>query len=184
MLYADERESARKTRTIVIDLADKLDITPGISEAVSALDNAVIVHADQTALDERIIHLQYQMEKALHKRKKDNLALLVELGGWLEGLYIASKGIAKNYDPSLAEILRQPHIADLYIDILTVLSKKTSNEKEKKFLESIIEYLTKISKVTNHTHKETFPLEKIKQLAIISSDLKKIIETNEDTLKK
>lgn len=179
MLFADEKENARKTRIIVIELADRLEITPAIREAVADLDNAVVLHKERDVLDEKIIRLQYQMEKALHKKKKDNLAVLVELGGWLEGLHIASKGIVDNYNPSLAEILRQPHIAEIYIDVLMALSHRASSDREKKLLDSVLEHLIKIYKIANHSHKEAFPLDKVKELYSISEEVKKIIETSD-----
>ena len=175
-LYADEKEDARFTRSTVLELTNKLGITPDIKNTVSALDQAVILHAEQKALGDRLMDLEFQIEKNLHKQKKDNLAVLVELG-WLEGLYIVSKGISQNYNPAYAEILRQPHIAEIYIEVLTSLSKRTSDEKEKVLLESILKHIIEISKIANHTHKESFPLSKVKELYQISSNVKKLIES-------
>lgn len=176
-LYADEKEEARLTRSTVLELTNKLGITPDIKNTVFALDQAIILRAEQRALGDRLMDLEFQIEKNLHKQKKDNLAVLVELGGWLEGLYIVSKGISQNYNPTYSEILRQPHIAEIYIEVITSLSKRSSDEKEKKILESILENLIQISKIANHTHKEAFPLSKVKELYQISSNVKKTIET-------
>ena len=106
------------------------------------------------------------------------------LGAWLEGLHIASKGITNNYTPGYAEILRQPHIAEIYLDVLAALIHRSKDEKEKALLESIAKHLEKIAKITNHTHKESFPLEKVKQLNLIAIDIKKLIESNSDLPKK
>ncbi len=183
LLFAGEKLKAVEARSTFINLADKLGITPDIKDALSALDNAVIRGQDHTVLDDRIIHLEYQIEKALHTRKKENLAVLVELGGWIEGLHIASKGIMANYTPGYAEILRQPHIAEIYLDVLVALIYRSNDEKEKVLLESIHKYLTLVSKVANHTHKESFPLAKVKELNVLAIEIRKIIESNDDLLK-
>ena len=152
-LFAEEKLKAVEARSTFIELAGNLNITAEVKDAISALDNAVTLGKDQNVLDDRIIQLEYQIEKALHTKKKENLAVLVELGAWLEGLHIASKGITKD-------------------------------EKEKALSESIAKHLEKIAKITNHTHKESFPLEKVKQLNLIAIDIKKLIESNSDLPKK
>ncbi len=184
LLFADEKIKAIEARSTFVALADNLGITEDVKEALSALDTAVVLQKEQTVLDDRIIHLEYQIEKALHNKKKENLAVLVELGAWLEGLHIASKGVMNNYTPGYAEILRQPHIAEIYLDVLAAIIHRSTNEKEKILLESIAKYLAKVSKIANHTHKESFPLEKAKELNIIAIDIKKLIESNDDVLKK
>ena len=183
-LFAGEKLKAVEARSTFIELAGNLNITAEVKDAISALDNAVTLGKDQNVLDDRIIQLEYQIEKALHTKKKENLAVLVELGAWLEGLHIASKGITNNYTPGYAEILRQPHIAEIYLDVLAALIHRSKDEKEKALLESIAKHLEKIAKITNHTHKESFPLEKVKQLNLIAIDIKKLIESNSDLPKK
>jgi len=179
-LFANEKESARKVRNSVIELAKNLDIITDIKSEISSLDNAVILNADEDILEDRIIDLQYKIQNALHKKQKDNLAALVELGGWLEGLHITCKGIILNYNSDHSEILKQSHVSKIYIDIVNALIKKHSNDKEKLILENVLSNLIKISKITNHSHTEAFPLEKVKELYKISSDVKKIIESNDD----
>ena len=184
LLFADEKLKAVEARSTFIHLADNLGITSDVKDAISALDNAVTLRQDHSILNERIIHLEYQIEKALHTKKKENLAVLVELGAWLEGLHIGSKGIIRNYSPVYAEILRQPHIAEIYLDVLAALIYRSTSEKEKALLESIAKNLEKIAKITNHTHKESFPLQKVKELNTIAIEVKKLIESNGDLPKK
>ncbi|HNC00852.1 MAG TPA: hypothetical protein PLS71_21590, partial [Leptospiraceae bacterium] len=157
LVFADEKIKAIEARGIFLKLADSLEITEQIKDRLFDLDTALIVHADQSVLDERIIHLEYEIEKALHDKKKDHLAVLMELGAWLEGLHIASKGIINNYKPMYAEILRQPHIAQIYLDIMEALIHHAKTEKEKKLLKSISSHLEQAAKIANHSHKESFP---------------------------
>lgn len=184
LLYAGEKLSAVEARSSFIDLADNLNITPDVKDAISELDTAVTLGKDHSVLNEKIINLEYQIEKALHTRKKENLAVLVELGAWLEGLHIASKGIIINYNPSYAEILRQPHIAEIYIDVLAAIIHRSTNEKEKVLLESISKHLAQVAKLVNHTHKESFPLKKVKELNAVAIEIKKLIESNDNLPKK
>lgn len=177
LLFANQKDEARQTRTTVLELSEKLGIIPDIREAITFIDQAVITNADKSILSDRLLFLEYQIEKSLHKKKKDNLAVLVELGGWLEGLHIVSKGISENYNPIYAEILRQPHIAEIYIEVITSLSNRSDNENEKQLLQGIVVHLEQIYNLTNHSLKEAFPLTKVKELHSNSAILKKLIES-------
>lgn len=183
-LFANEKEKARQIRSTVIDLTENLGINTDIKDAISDLDQAVILNQDKTILEDKIVALQYQTEKALQKKNKANLANLVELGGWLEGLYLTSKGIIENYNPDHSEILKQSHVAQIYTEVLTALLDRADNVQEKKLLENILTKLMQISNLINHPHPEPFPLEKVKELYKISSDIKNLIESKDDNQNK
>lgn len=183
LVFADEKIKAIEARGIFLKLADSLEITEQIKDRLFDLDAALITQAEQTVVDERIIHLEYEIEKALHDKNQDHLAVLMELGAWLEGLHIASKGIINNYKPMYAEILRQPHIAEIYLDVMQALIHKAKTEKEKNLLRSISTHLAKAAKISNHSHKESFPLERVKELYEISIQIKSIVESNDHSTK-
>src|SRR5712691_2830340 len=46
----------------------------------------------------------------MQSHRDQDLVILVSLGGWIRGTQVVSGVIAKNYDETLAKVLRQPEL--------------------------------------------------------------------------
>lgn len=177
LLYAHEKEKARIARSSVLSLSEKLGISENISSSVADLDNTVVYNKPESNIIEKLSKLQHMVKKSLHEKKRDDLALFVELGGWLEGLHIVTKGIHQNYNPSSAAILRQPHIADLFIEALKATQNNANSPQEKKLIGDLIFQISKVYKILNQSVRADFPESKVKELHEVSIEIKHLIET-------
>lgn len=73
------------------------------------------------SIDDLNIKLQ---EQVIEEEKRPDLAYLISLGAWLEGAYVASKVISKDYKKRTAVMLRQGSLIDDIQKASKVLKKK------------------------------------------------------------
>ncbi len=141
-VFAGEMLSAWDARRDVLLNAKKLDIENQIKKTISTLDRAVLFRANKTDLLERIIDIEISIENTLQKKGRDDLSLLIEMGSWIGGLEIVTRGIIKDFREVHTEVLHQSHISELSIEIFKEIIQKTKDQAEKDFLNQILSKLT------------------------------------------
>lgn len=137
-LFNKEFLKAKKDREDVLHYSGKLGLTHDIRKAVAELDLAFIKGSDRDDLINAILKIEVQLENSLKKKGRDDLSLLIELGSWLGGLELVTKGIRREFKEEYCYVLRQSHITELSIEIIKAVRDKTKDEKEIQFLDGLL----------------------------------------------
>lgn len=122
------------------------------------------------------IHLDIKVEM---KKYDPDYVALASIGGWIEGLHIVTKALLSNYSEDASTILYQPELIEhLAAEILNVKEINRNNPEVK----LINEEMPKIQKLCDTGYGNPIPLENIKQLSEISTNLINAIvaETKKD----
>ncbi len=143
-LFTKELKSAWDAREDVIRNAKKLELENQIKKSITILDRSVIAGSSNSDILENIIDIEISLENSLQKKGRDDLSLLIEMGAWIGGLEIVTKGLVREFNEIHTEVLHQSHLSDLSIEIFREIIYKTKGEKEKEFLTHILNELTKI----------------------------------------
>ncbi|MBN2789990.1 MAG: hypothetical protein JXR69_07360 [Candidatus Delongbacteria bacterium] len=117
------------------------------------------------------IHLEIKVEM---KKYDPDYVALASVGGWIEGLEVVSKALLSNYSEDASTILYQPELIEhLASEILSIKDINKNNPEVK----LINEEMPKIQKLCDMGYGNPIPVENIKQLSDISSNLIKVIIT-------
>jgi len=143
-LFTKELKSAWDAREDVLRNARKLELENQIKKSIMILDRSVIAGSSNSDILENIIDIEISLENSLQKKGRDDLSLLIEMGAWIGGLEIVTKGLVREFNEIHTEVLHQSHLSDLSIEIFKEIIYKTKGEKEKEFLTHILNELTKI----------------------------------------
>ena len=122
------------------------------------------------------IHLEIKVEM---KKYDPDYVALASIGGWIEGLDVVTKALLSNYSEDASTILYQPElIAHLAEEIMNVKEINRNNPEVK----LINQEMPKIQKLCDQGFGNPIPIENIKQLSEISSNLINVIisETKKD----
>ena len=122
------------------------------------------------------IHLEIKVEM---KKYDPDYVALASIGGWIEGLHVVTKALLSNYSEDASTILYQAELIEhLTAEILNVKEINRNNPEVK----LINQEMPKIQKLCNMGFGNPIPLENIKQLSEISSNLINVIitETKKD----
>lgn len=188
LVHANDMKGARKVWNVINELTRRLNLDKELEEKQKevklALENIVekqqkgqtkIDPEDNKQLRRALKRVYSASEKALKAKDNEDLAILVGLGGWIEGLYLVSNALSNNYDAESAKLLRQSHIVNIYGRLL---SSSTMGEtvKNHAVIQSIIKELPRIRNLTSVPKKDPVPKENIIKLYEISKNLKSSIE--------
>ena len=115
------------------------------------------------------IHLEIKVEM---KKYDPDYVALASIGGWIEGLDVVTKALLSNYSKDASTILYQPELIEhLAAEILNVKEINRNNPE----IKLINQEMPKIQKLCDLGFGNPIPLENIKQLSEISSNLINVI---------
>lgn len=143
-IFTGELISAWDARKDVLQNSKKLEIENHIKKVINTLDRAILFRANKTDLLESIIDIEIAIENSLQKKGRDDLSLLIEMGSWIGGLEIVTRGLITNFNEVHTEVLHQSHISELSIEIFKEIIQKTKDDTEKVFLNQILSKLIHI----------------------------------------
>lgn len=176
-LFTKELDSAWNAREDVLRYSEKLDIDRKVKLSIAKLDTAFLKGSDKEDLLEAIINIEVSMENSLRKKGRDDLSVLIEIGSWIGGLKMVSSGMNSNFKEEHTEVLRQSHISDLSVEIIREIIKRTSDDKEKEFLNKFLDYLVKIDTIINSYENNRITKESILNLSILAEEIKVFLDT-------
>lgn len=117
------------------------------------------------------IHLEIKVEM---KKYDPDYVALASIGGWIEGLHVVTKALLSNYSEDASTILYQPELIEhLAAEILNVKEINRNNPEVK----LINQEMPNIQKLCDTGFGNPIPLENIKQLSEISTNLINVIIT-------
>ncbi len=115
---------------------------------------------------------QTTVKEKLNRLDKD-AAILVTIGGWLEGLNVVTKSLAVNYSADATSIIRNPKLVEYLIGEMNGLS---ATAKGNDLVKNITAKLGEVKTLVSVDKGKPVPLENVKKLADISAGLIKDVE--------
>jgi hypothetical protein len=178
ILYLNEKdlENSYKAREQVLKLAEKLEIEAGLRLAILELDLAYFNGNESDQIQESLNNLENTLEVELKNKGRDDLSLLIELGSWVEGLRVATLGISKNYKLAYIEVLKQPHISALSIQIINSMIDNTKKEDDSKFLKRFLFHLEGIHAIISKLNSKTVTIDEINSLRKKSEEIREFLD--------
>jgi hypothetical protein len=174
-VYAKNFKAAKQLWLVIDHLAKKINIDKALSKTKKKIQIALQAK-DIVKLKKHFDESQSVAEKHLHDKKNDDIAVLISVGGWLEGMYLTTKGLKKKYDADAAELLRQSGLVEAYINRFN----KMSNFITKNIvMQDIIKQMPKIKKLTYAKPGKSIKKKNVLELFKIAEKLKKTIESLE-----
>lgn len=122
----------------------------------------------RTMLDDQ----QTTVKEKLNRLDKD-AAILVTIGGWLEGLNVVTKSLSANYNADATGIIRNPKLVEYLIGELNGLS---ATAKGNELVKTLAPKFGEIRNLVNIEKGKPVPHENVKKIYEISSALVKSIE--------
>ncbi len=195
LVYANDMHGAKNVWNVINELTTRMNLDKEIEkkqkELKAAIDSILekqksgkskIAPEDSKKLRRALNAVHTASKNALKKadssdndpeQNTNELATLVSLGGWIEGLYLVTNALSKNYDAESAKQLRQSHLVGLYEMVLKDFS---ASFKEQAVIKSINQALPEIKSLTKVNKGEPVALENVKKLFTIAKKLKQEIE--------
>jgi hypothetical protein len=115
---------------------------------------------------------QNTVKEKLNRLDKD-AAVLVTIGGWLEGLNVVTKAMTKNYSPAATSVIRNPKLVEYLAGEMNGLSPAAQSNP---LVKEVHSKLDEIKNLVNIEKGKPVPEENVKKLAAISSALVKSVE--------
>lgn len=174
-MQATDKENLGKMIRIIIRLAEEL----GASDQILSKRRKMEGLAQQEKWQELRMELDSVRDDVwteLKNKGDTDIALLLSLGGWIDGLRATSKVLKDNYNPENSSILYQPTIVGYFEDQLKALSSRAKRES---VVEKIALKIPEIMKQIHVDYDKPIPEENIKRLYMISTELVWAIERGE-----
>lgn len=175
-LYTGELLKAKKDRSDVLHYSNKLGVAPELERSIKKLDLAFIKGADRDDLVDAILNIEIKLESALRKKGREDLSLLIELGSWLGGLEIVSKGILRDFKNEHCAVLRQSHITELSVEILKAVIQKSGDGEETNFLKGLLVYFQNIHIIVDKFDSMEVTPESVRELSGLAREARIYLE--------
>jgi hypothetical protein len=170
----DKTKLAEMIRTI-IRLAEEL----GASETILNKRKKIEGLAQQEKWQELRMELDGVRDdvwKELTDKGDTDIALLLSLGGWLDGLRATTKALKDSYNPGDSTLLFQPTLVEFFQTNFKQLGPKASDQS---VVKKIGLQIPEIKELLNVGWDNPIPEENIKKLYMISTELVWAIERGE-----
>ncbi len=126
---AQDGQGVKNTGKEIINLAKKLNV----SQSVLGRGNSISDFAENNdwgVLREELEATQNEVKLSMVEQKDKDLVILVTVGAWVRGMQVASEFVSKNYNPGLADLLRQSAIVEYLVSELDNLPEKLRGEPQ------------------------------------------------------
>ncbi len=140
---AQDSQQVKNTGGDILKMAKAL----GVSENILARGNSINQFAENDewpALQEELEATQNEVKASMQSHRDQDLVILVSLGGWIRGAQVVCGVVAKNYDPQLAQVLRQPELVRFIHSKLNQISPDLQNDPLVKSVSSQLSGVEKI----------------------------------------
>ncbi len=108
-IEAQDSQQVKNTGGDILKMAKAL----GVSENILSRGNSINQFAENDewpALQEELEATQNEVKSSMQSHRDQDLVILVSLGGWIRGTQVVTALVAKNYNPKVAQVLRQPEL--------------------------------------------------------------------------
>jgi len=156
--------------TTVAGLSGKLNAN--IEQSLNDKMFALVKQGKWTEVRSMLDDQQTTVKEKLNRLDKD-AAILVTIGGWLEGLNVVTKSLASNYTADATGIIRNPKLVEYLIGEVNGLS---ATAKGNDLVKTITTKLGEIKTLVNVEKGKPIPQESVKKLAEISAGLIRDVE--------
>ncbi len=163
---AQDQEAIRKIGRKVLSVAEEL----GLRKAVIKHTKAIIEEAgdsDWNAVREEFDATRQTVREEMEKRRDQDLAQCVSVGGWIRGTEIITSLINHNYSTKKSEILHQPQLLEHFTSTFKEVRTFQRNPRIKK----VIAGLDKLQPLM--TADGTVSKERVAMIHSISQQLRK-----------
>jgi hypothetical protein len=116
-----------------------------------------------------VVQLESWVKQEIVSLRNPDAVRLANVGGWITGLYLATKGLMGNYTPEASKILRAPALT---ADLIAQMAKLPEN-LQTGVSKQIMTALPEIKRLVSVNQEESISLESVKELNRISSGLVK-----------
>jgi len=156
--------------TTVAGLSGKLNAN--IEQSLNDKMFTLVKQGKWTEVRSMLDDQQTTVKEKLNRLDKD-AAILVTVGGWLEGLNVVTKSLAANYTADATGIIRNPKLVEYLIGEMNGLS---ATAKGNDLVKNISAKLGDIKTLVNIEKGKPVPQENVKKLADIAAGLIKDVE--------
>lgn len=172
-ILAEDKTKLGEVIVIVITLAEELQVQETILDRSKSFEDL----ANQGRWDElrdELDALRYLIEMEMDQLGDQDVATLVRVGGWLEGLRVTSLLLKGGlYPEHSTSILYQPNLVDYFE---AQLSSMEPEAKQSPAVQAILKALPEFRKLINVGYRKSVPVENIERLNQIASELVALIE--------
>jgi len=174
-MQAQDKENLAKMIRVIIRLAEELGASEEILSKRSIMEGLVQQEKWQE-LRMELDSVRDDVWNELIKQGDTDIALLLSLGGWIDGLRATSMALKDNYKPENSGILYQPTLVSFFQSRLNGLNERAKNQP---VVKKIINQIPEIQKQLLVEYDKPIPEENIKQLFMMSTELVWAIERGE-----
>ncbi|NCF94702.1 MAG: hypothetical protein GWQ05_27655 [Verrucomicrobiaceae bacterium] len=163
---AQDREAIRSIGRTVLSVAEEL----GLRSAVIKHTKAIIDEAndgDWSAVREEFDATRQTVRDEMEKRRDQDLAQCVSVGGWIRGTEIITALINRDYSAKKSEILHQPQLLDHF----TTTFKEVRSFQKSPRMKKIIAGLDKLQPLM--TDEGVISKQRVADIQSISAQLRK-----------
>lgn len=172
-ILAEDKTKLGRVIVIVITLAEELQVQETILDRSKAFED-LANEGRWNELRDELDALRYLIEMEMDQLGDQDVATLVRVGGWLEGLRVTSQLLAAGVYPAhSSSILYQPNLADYFEGQINGMEPEA---KQIPAVQAILKALPELRQLVNVGYRKPVPAENIKRLNQISSDLVALIE--------
>ncbi|MGE4292985.1 MAG: hypothetical protein AB7E32_12350 [Desulfovibrio sp.] len=172
-ILAEDKTKLGRVIVIVITLAEELQVQETILDRSKTFED-LANQGRWNELRDELDALRYLIEMEMDQLGDQDVATLVRVGGWLEGLRVTSQLLAKGlYPEHSSSILYQPNLADYFE---TQLNGMEPEAKQTPAAQAILKALPELRRLVNVGYRKPVPMENIKRLNQIASELVALIE--------
>ncbi|MEF2143823.1 MAG: hypothetical protein V3573_00125 [Desulfovibrionaceae bacterium] len=172
-ILAEDKNKLGDVIVIVITLAEELMVQETILDRSKTFEDL----ANQGRWDElrdELDALRYLIEMEMDQLGDQDVATLVRTGGWLEGLHTTSRLLqAGLYPEHSTSLLYQPNLVDYFQRELEKMEPEAVNTVS---VQAILKALPEIRSLVNVGYRKPVPLDNVKRLYQLSSELVQLIE--------
>ena len=172
-ILAQNRDKLSRTIPVIVTLAEELMVQESILDRASTFENL----ADEGKWDvlrEELESLRYQIEMEMDQLGDADIAVLVQVGGWL-GAMRATADVFLNqlYGPELSSLFYQPGLVDYFAEQMLIMEPAA---RQNKAVQEIMFSLHAMRNLVDVGYQRPVPRENIRQLMTIANELIELIE--------
>lgn len=172
-ILAEDKTKLGRVITIVITLAEELQVQETILDRSKTFED-LANQGRWNELRDELDALRYLIEMEMDQLGDQDVATLVRVGGWLEGLRVTSGLLASGlYPEHSGSILYQPNLADYFEGQLKAMEPEA---RQNPAVQAILKALPELRGLVNVGYRHPVPQENIQRLNQIASELVALIE--------
>jgi hypothetical protein len=172
-ILAEDKSKLGEVIVIVITLAEELQVQETILDRSKTFED-LANQGRWNELRDELDALRYLIEMEMDQLGDQDVATLVRVGGWLEGLRVTSHLLASGmYPEHSSSVLYQPNLVDYFEREIKGMEPEA---RQAPAVRAVLEALPEIRTLVRVGYRKPVPMENIERLNRIASDLTALIE--------